>query len=146
MLLAKQSTTLPAVNGGLTSAEGHWRGGDGAGAKGVCADIAVCGSLPVRAGNVFVWVSADGGGLVGGSMGGGAGGRVGGVVRGMGGVVGLEDIEAFKFLVEDGEGLELLGLVHLRLEPILDLVLLFDNQVLVRVVEVSSDSSSGLIG
>lgn len=62
---------------------------------------------------------------------------MGGVVGGVRGVVRLEDIEAFEFLVEDGEGLKLLGLVHLRLEPILDLVLLLDNQVLVRVVEVS---------
>lgn len=146
MLFAEQSTALPAVDSGLTSAESHWRGGNGAGAEGVRADIAVCGSLPVRAGNVLVWVSADGGGLVDGDMGGGAGGRVGGVVGGVRGVVRLEDIEAFEFLVEDGEGLKLLGLVHLRLEPILDLVLLLDNQVLVRVVEVSSDSSSGLIG
>lgn len=70
---------------------------------------------------------------------------MGSVVGGLGGVVGLKDIEAFEFLVEDGEGLELLGLVHLRFEPILDLVLLLDNQVLMRVVEVSSDTSSGLI-
>jgi hypothetical protein len=58
-------------------------------------------------------------------------------VRRRGGVVGLEDVEALELLVQDGERLELLCLLHLRLEPVLDLILLFLDEVLVVVVEVS---------
>jgi hypothetical protein len=38
-------------------------------------------------------------------------------------IVGLKDIEALEFLVEYGEGLELLGLDQLALEPIFNLIL-----------------------
>lgn len=72
-------------------------------------------------------VSADGGRLAWGV----------GDGRGHGGVVRLEHIEALEFLVEDSEGLEFLGLVHLLLEPSLDLVLLLDDEVLVGVVKMS---------
>jgi hypothetical protein len=58
-------------------------------------------------------------------------------MRGCRGVVGFEDVEALELLVQDGEGLELLRLLHLRLEPVLDLILLFDDEVLVVIVEVS---------
>lgn len=57
--------------------------------------------------------------------------------RGRGRAVGFEDVEALQLLVQDGEGLELLGLDHLLLEPVLDLILLFFDQVLVVVVEMS---------
>ena len=60
----------------------------------------------------------------------------GGERRGRG-VVGLEDIEALELLVKDGERLEILRLVHLRLEPRLDFILLLLDQVLVVVVEMS---------
>lgn len=62
-------------------------------------------------------------------------------MRGRRGIVGFEDVESFELLVQDGEGLELLRLVHLRLEPVLDLILLLDYQVLVVVVEMSNNTS-----
>jgi hypothetical protein len=86
--------------------------------------------------DLFLGVSSDRGWLVDG-MGGGVAGGVRGRLRGRGGVVGFEDVEALELLVQDGEGLELLRLLHLRLEPVLDLILLFDDEVLVVVVEVS---------
>jgi hypothetical protein len=49
----------------------------------------------------------------------------------------FEDVEAFELLVQDGERLELLRLDHLLLEPILDLILLFLDEVLVVVIEMS---------
>jgi hypothetical protein len=68
----------------------------------------------------------------------------GGVIRGVGGrlrrrrgVVGFEDVEAFELLVQNGEWLELLCLLHLRLEPVLDFILLLFDEVLVVVVEMS---------
>jgi hypothetical protein len=80
----------------------------------------------------LIRISADGGRF-------GGGRAAGGMRRGRRrrGVVGLEDVEALQLLVEDGEGLELLRLGHLHLEPRLDLVLLLLDQVLVVVVEVS---------
>jgi hypothetical protein len=53
------------------------------------------------------------------------------------GVVGFEDVEAFEFLIEDCQGLELLCLLHLRLEPVLDFILLLLDEILVVVVEMS---------
>ena len=111
------------------------RGGDGTGAHWVGADIAVGRPLPVGPSDVFVRVSADGSRLVGG-MGSGAAGRMGDMV-GCWSIVGLKDIEALELLVKDGEGLELFGLVHLGLEPVLDLILLLHDKVLVCIVEVS---------
>jgi hypothetical protein len=58
-------------------------------------------------------------------------------MRRRGRVVGLEDVETLELLVQDSERLELLCLLHLRLEPVLDLILLFLDEVLVVVVEVS---------
>jgi hypothetical protein len=63
--------------------------------------------------------------------------RMGGRLRRRGGVVGFEDVEAFQLLVQHCKRLELLGLFHLRLEPVLDLILLFLDEVLVVVVEMS---------
>ena len=61
------------------------------------------------------------------------GGTAGGVgnLRGRGGgrVVRLEDVEALELLVQDGQRLELLGLMHLRLEPVLDFILLLHDQI-----------------
>lgn len=73
---------------------------------------------------------------VGGARRSGRGGR-------RGGCVGLEDVEALEFLVEDGERLEALCLFHLVLEPVLDLVLLDVLQVLVVVVEVPVELQQG---
>jgi hypothetical protein len=81
-------------------------------------------------------VSAHGCGFVG-SVGGRAAGGVGDL-GGRRGIVGFEDVETFELLVQDGEGLELLRLVHLRLEPVLDLILLLYYQVLVVVVKMSN--------
>ena len=52
-------------------------------------------------------------------------------------VVRFENIEALKLLVENRQWLEFLRLDHLRLEPILDLVLFYLFKVLVIVVEMS---------
>ena len=49
-------------------------------------------------------------------------------------IIGLEHIKALELLVEDGKWLKPLGLYHLRLEPVLDLVLLDFFKVLVGVV------------
>lgn len=60
--------------------------------------------------------------------------------RGGGGeevLVGLEDVEPLELLVQDGQRLEALGLLHLRPEPGLDLILAVVLEVLVRVVKVS---------
>jgi hypothetical protein len=72
----------------------------------------------------------------------------GGVVRGVGGrlrrrrgVVGFKDVEAFELLVQDGERLELFCLLHLRLEPVLDFILLLFDKIPVVVVEMSADVS-----
>lgn len=54
-----------------------------------------------------------------------------------GGGVGLEDVEAAQFLVDDREWLEFLGLEHLLVEPCLDFVLLHFRQLLVGIVNVS---------
>ena len=62
---------------------------------------------------------------------------MGGGLRRRRSVVGFEDVEAFQLLVQDCEWLELLCLLHLRLEPVLDLVLLFLDEVLVVVIEMS---------
>jgi hypothetical protein len=59
--------------------------------------------------------------------------RVGGRWR-RGRAVGFEDVEAFELLVQYGERLELLRLDHLLLEPVLDLILLFLDEVLVVIV------------
>jgi hypothetical protein len=53
-------------------------------------------------------------------------------------VVGFKDIETFELLVQHGEGLKSLGLLYLRFEPVLDLILLLLLQVLVVVVEMSA--------
>jgi len=52
-------------------------------------------------------------------------------------LVGLEDVEPLELLVQDGQRLEALGLLHLRPEPGLDLILAVVLEVLVRVVKVS---------
>lgn len=52
-------------------------------------------------------------------------------------VIGFEDIQAFQFLVEDCQRLELLRLDHLCLEPSLNFVLLYFLYILVLVVDVS---------
>jgi hypothetical protein len=52
-------------------------------------------------------------------------------------VVGFEYVKAFQLLVQHCQRLELLGLLHLRLEPVLDFILLFFDEVLVVVVEMS---------
>jgi hypothetical protein len=84
----------------------------------------------------LIGVSSNWGGLVG-DVRGRAMRRMGGRLRRRGGVVGFEDVEAFQLLVQYCKGLELLGLFHLRLEPVLDLILLFLDEVLVVVVEMS---------
>jgi hypothetical protein len=53
-------------------------------------------------------------------------------------VVGFEHVKTFQLLVQHCQRLELLCLLHLRLEPVLDLILLFFDEVLVVVVEMSS--------
>jgi hypothetical protein len=72
-------------------------------------------------------------------VGGGVAGRVRGGRRRCRGVVGFEYVKALELLVQDGKWLELLRLLHLRLEPVLDLILLFFYQVLVVVVEMSGE-------
>jgi len=52
-------------------------------------------------------------------------------------VVRFKHVKTLELLVQNRKRLELLCLAHLRLEPVLDLVLLFFDQVLVVVVEVS---------
>ena len=52
-------------------------------------------------------------------------------------VVGFENIEALEFLVENRYWLEFLRLDHLRLEPILDLVLFHLFKILMVIVEMS---------
>jgi hypothetical protein len=93
--------------------------------------------------DLFLGVSSDRGWLVDG-VGGGVAGGVRGRRWGCRGIVGFEDIEALELLVQDGEGLELLRLLHLRLKPVLDLILLFDDEVLVVVVEVSGTVRSAM--
>jgi hypothetical protein len=88
----------------------------------------------------LVGVSVDDGGWVVGGLPAGGGGAVCGWGRRARCGIGLEDVEVLELLVEDGERLEALGLGHLRLEPVLDLVLLLLDQVLVRVVEVAAAS------
>lgn len=51
--------------------------------------------------------------------------------------VGFKDFEAAQFLVEQGEGLEALGLENLLVEPGLDLILGLLGKLLVGVVDVS---------
>jgi len=70
-------------------------------------------------------------------VGGGGAGGVGRGLRRRRGVIRFEYIEAFQLLVQDCKWLELLRLLHLRLEPVLDFILLFLDEVLVVVVEVS---------
>ena len=60
-----------------------------------------------------------------------------------GGLVGFEDVKATKLLVDEGQGLELLGLEHLLVEPGLDLVLLDLGQFLVVVVDVAVELQQG---
>ena len=55
------------------------------------------------------------------------------------GLVGFEDFEAAKLLVEHGEGLKSLGFENLLVEPRLDLILLEFGEFLVGVVEVASE-------
>lgn len=69
--------------------------------------------------------------------GGAVGGVRGGLLRRRRRVVGFEYVEAFQFLVQDGQRLKLFCLLHLGLEPVLDLILLFFDEVLVVVVEMS---------
>jgi hypothetical protein len=57
--------------------------------------------------------------------------------------VGLEDVEAFKFLIEDSKRLESLRLFHLLFEPVFDLILLDFLQVLVVVIEVPVELQEG---
>lgn len=71
-------------------------------------------------------------------------GGVGDRLRRRGGVVGFEDVEALKLLVQDGQRLKLLCLLHLRLEPVLHLILLLLDEVLVVIVEMSGVVRFGL--
>lgn len=52
-------------------------------------------------------------------------------------LVGLKDLEAPQFLVDEVEGLEFLGLEDLLVEPCLDFVLLGFGEFLVDVVDVA---------
>lgn len=64
----------------------------------------------------------------------GVGGR-----RRCGRAVRFEDVEAFELLIQYGKRLKLLRLDHLLLEPVLNLILLFLDEVLVVIVQMSSD-------
>ena len=59
-------------------------------------------------------------------------------------IVRFENFEPFELLVEYSERLELLRLGHLRLEPRLDFILFFLNQVLVNVVQMSARVLDGM--
>lgn len=140
VFLTEEPAALSAVDSLLAASQGHLRARNRSFAGGIRTGISIAQALPVRAGDFLLRVSADGGWLTCGMSGDGAAGGVGDWGRrgrGRGGIIRLEDIEALELLVEDGEGLELLGLVHLLLEPGLDLVLLLDDEVLVGVVEMS---------
>ena len=49
----------------------------------------------------------------------------------------FEDVKPLEFLVQYGERLEFLRLDHLLLEPILDFVLLFFDEILVIIVKMA---------
>jgi hypothetical protein len=83
----------------------------------------------------LVGISAHWCGLVGG-LGGRTAGSVGGLRR-CRRIVGFEYVKTLQLLVQYSKRLELLRLVHLRLEPVLDLILLLHYQVLVIVVKMS---------
>jgi hypothetical protein len=53
--------------------------------------------------------------------------------------VGLEDIEALQFLIQDCERLEASRLLHLGFKPIFDFILSVVFQVLVYVIKVSAE-------
>lgn len=52
-------------------------------------------------------------------------------------IVGFEYIQAFEFLVQHRERLELLRLVHLHFKPVLDFILLYFLEVGVGIVQMS---------
>lgn len=54
-------------------------------------------------------------------------------------IIRFEHIQPLQLLIKDCEGLELLGLDHLGLEPIFDLVLFDFFEVLVGIVKVSRE-------
>jgi len=54
-------------------------------------------------------------------------------------IVRFKHLQALQLLIEDREGLELLGLDHLGLEPILDFILFDFFEVLVGIVEMSRE-------
>lgn len=49
----------------------------------------------------------------------------------------LKDFQAFEFLIQDHQGLKLLGLDHLLLEPIFDLILLLFLYLFMHIIEMS---------
>lgn len=56
---------------------------------------------------------------------------------GQNGFVRFKDVETAEFLIDNGEGLETLGLADLFVEPCPDLILFYFWQFLVRIVDVS---------
>jgi hypothetical protein len=139
MFLAKQPPTTPAVDRRVVIPKGDLgAGGDGSSTYRVGACISIRGALPMGPCDLFFRVPLDLRGWVRGTDAGGAG-----YVRlGRGGsIVGFEDIEALEFLIQHSKGLEAFGLLHLCLEPVLDLILFFFDEVLVVIVEMSTDRS-----
>jgi hypothetical protein len=87
--------------------------------------------------DLLLWVSADKCGLMDYVCGGVTGRMRSGWWRRRG-VVRFEYVEALEFLVQNCERLEFLRLLHLRLKPVLDFILLFFHKVLMIIIEMSS--------
>lgn len=137
MVLAKQLPAAPAVHGRIVPAQGHL-GADRPRTEWIGTNIAVGWPLPMMAGDVLFRISSDVDGLLRRCR----AVRVGAWGRG-GRIVGFEHVEALELLVQDCQWLELLRLLHLQLEPVLDLVLLLLDQVLVVVVEMAVELQQG---
>jgi hypothetical protein len=137
MVLAEELSAASAVDSRVVPSQRHLSA-DGPSAHRVGTHVAVAWPLPVCSCDFLLGVSADWRWFVRRS-----GGRRMGKRGRCGGVVGFEDVEALELLVQDCEGLELLCLFHLLLEPVLDLILLLLDEVLVVIVEMSGDGQNG---
>lgn len=128
VFLAKQPPALAAIHGAVEGAKRFL-------AHGVEADVIEGGPLPMGTSYGEIWVSVLGAGVS--VFDGGEGGECR-----WGGVVGLEDIEAFKFLVQHGDGLEGFGLQHAFAEPGADVVLFDFLDFSVEIVEMAIQMSA----